>query len=225
MKILPLIFAFISALAPYITQKTGLSKKYGFPLKMLCVLLYLITGVFSALLLYRVTAYSVMILGGLALGAFGDFFLEYKKKKFFPLGMVFFALGHIAYIITFLSIGEDKAVYYLLPVLGVTVIQYLPLLLIIRKLKFKKFKEMILLYSAVLVFFFSCTLVMGTSCMKEGNLSFGLCIIIGGTLFFASDLMIGMGKGGIERPAFLHNAVSYTYFAAQTLLALSIYFQ
>lgn len=225
MKTLPLIFAVVSALMPVITQKTGLSEKYGFKMKMLCAFMYLITGVISAAVVYRVTVYSLLILGALVFGMLGDFFLEYKAKKHFPLGVVFFALGHIAYIICFLCIGRDKAAYYLLPVLGVSVIQYIPLLLLINKLKFKKFKEMMLLYSAVLVFFFSCALVMGTITIRNGNLSFGLCLIFGATLFFASDIMIGAGKGGIKRPKFLHNAVSYTYFAAQAFFALSIFFQ
>ena len=210
---------------PVILQKTGLSDKYGFSMKMVCAFMYLATGMISAFSLYRVTDYSVMILGALIFGVLGDFFLSYKKDRYFPVGMAFFALGHIAYIITLLTIGDRKAVYYVIPVSGVAFIQYLPLFLIIRRLKFKKFRELMLLYGAVLVFFFSCTLVMGAVCAYRGNLSLCLCLTFGGALFFASDLMIGLGKGGIQRPAFLHNAVSYTYFVAQTLFALSIYFQ
>lgn len=225
MKTLPFIFAVVTVLLPVITQKTGLSEKYGFKMKMLCAFMYLITGVVSAVAVYRVTAYSVMILTALVLGMLGDFFLEYKAKKLFPFGVVFFALGHIAYIFTFLCIGENKAVYYVLPVLFTATVMYLPLLFIIRRLKFKKFKKLILLYSAVLVFFYACALVMGTIPIRNGNLSFGLCLIFGATLFFASDIMIGVGKGGIKRPKFMQNAVSYTYFAAQALFALSIYFQ
>lgn len=225
MKILPLIFAAFSVSMPVITQKTGLSEKYGFKMKMLCAIMYLITGILSAVSLYRITAYSLMILGALLFGVLGDFFLSYKNDKYFPVGMAFFALGHIAYIITFLCIGGENAVKYVIPVFGVAVIQYLPLFLIIRRLKFKKYRELMLIYGAVLVFFFSCAFVMGCVCAYCGNLSLCLCLVFGGALFFASDLMIGLGKGGIKRPAFLQNAVSYTYFAAQTLFALSIYFQ
>jgi uncharacterized membrane protein YhhN len=72
----------------------------------------------------------------------GDFFLEYKAKKLFPLGVTFFALGHIAYIFTFLCIGEDKTAYYVLPLLFTATVMYLPLLFIMRRLKFKKFKKL-----------------------------------------------------------------------------------
>ena len=41
-------------------------------------------------------------------------------------------------------------------------------------------------------------------------------------IFFEDE---GFSGKNIKRPDFLHNAVSYTYFAAQALFALSIYFQ
>lgn len=89
MKILPLILAVITALLPFVLQKTGLSEKYGFKMKMLCAFMYLATGILSAAVLYRVTVYSLMILGALCLGVLGDFFLEYKSKSLFPIGAAF----------------------------------------------------------------------------------------------------------------------------------------
>ena len=94
MKILPLIFALISSLMPVITQKTGLSSKYGFKIKMLCAFMYLVTGVISVAAIYSVTQYSFFILGALVSGVLGDFFLSYKEDKYFPVGVLFFALGH-----------------------------------------------------------------------------------------------------------------------------------
>ncbi len=226
MKTLPLIFAVISALMPVITQKTGLSEKYGFKMKMLCAFMYLITGILSAVAVYRVTAYSLLILGALAFGMLGDFFLEYKAKKFFPLGVVFFALGHIVYSYTFLCIGDYEALSYITAVITVTVAVTVIITAIAKtKFKLKGKKNMLLIYLPVLVFAFVCALVKGVISLNEGNLPFGMCLIFGGVLFFVSDIMIGVGKDGIKRPKFLHNAVSYTYFAAQALFALSIYFQ
>ena len=102
----------ISVLMPVATQKTGLSEKHGFKMKMLCAFLYLITGVVSAVAVYRITEYSFLMLGALTLGALGDFFLEYRSKKQFPLGVAFFALGHLVYSYTFLCIGDYKALSY-----------------------------------------------------------------------------------------------------------------
>ncbi|MBO5934243.1 MAG: lysoplasmalogenase [Clostridia bacterium] len=226
MKILPLIFAVITILTPVITQKTGLSKKYGFQLKMLCAVLYLATGVISAASFGAVTDYSAMMLGALVLGMLGDFFLEYKEKKLFPLGVVFFALGHIVYSITFLFAGENNAASHIAVVLGITLAVTAAIVIPAKtKLKLNGKKNMLLIYVPVLVFSFACAVVRGVAAFGESNRIFGLCLISGGLLFFVSDIMIGVGKGGIKRPEFLHYAVSYTYFAAQALFALSILFQ
>lgn len=226
MKTLPIIFAVISAVMPVITQKTGLSKKYGFKLKMLCALLYLITGVLSAISLGSVTQYSVLMLSGLALGFLGDFFLEYKRKKLFALGAVFFALGHIVYSLTFLLIGDCNALSDIWAVLGITVAVTAVIFAFAKtKLRLKGKKNMILVYAPVLIFSFACAVVKGAMAISQGAFAFGLCLIWGGSMFFASDIMIGVGKGGTKRPKILHYAVSYTYFAAQALFALSILFQ
>lgn len=226
MKTLPFIFAVVTVLLPVITQKTGLSEKYGFKMKMLCAFMYLITGVVSAVAVCRVTAYSVMILTALVLGMLGDFFLEYKSKKFFPLGAAFFGIGHIVYSCTFLFVGTYKALSHIEIIAGITLVLSAVTLLFAKvKLRLKGKKKLILAYAPVLIFAFTSALVSGGLAMNEGNLSFGMCLNFGGVLFFASDIMIGVGKGGIKRPKLLHNAVSYTYFAAQALFALSIYFQ
>ena len=226
MRFLTYIVAASSIVMPVITQKTGLSKKHGLPFKMLCAFLYLITGVLSALSFGSVNEYALMILAALVLGVLGDFFLEYKGKRLFPLGVVFFAMGHIVYSATFLFAGKHKAASLIACVLGVTLaVTFVIIDFAKTKLKLKGKKNMLLIYVPVLVFSFACALVNGTAALISGDVCFGLCLMAGGSLFFMSDIMIGMGKGGFDRPAFLRNAVSYTYFAAQTLFALSILFQ
>lgn len=226
MKTLPLISAVITALLPVISQKTGVSKKYGFKIKMLGAFMYLVTGVLSAFAVNAVTAYSVMIISALTLGALGDFFLEYKSKKLFPLGAAFFAVGHIVYSCTFLFAGEFKAISCIWAVLGITAGLVATVILVAKtKLKLSGKKKLLLLYVPVLIFAFASALACGVLAIGAGKLPFALCLIFAGVLFLASDIMIGVGKGGVKRPKFLHNAVSYTYFAAQALFALSILFQ
>ena len=226
MKILPLLLALITASLPVILQKTGLSKKYPFQNKMLCAFMYLITGVFSAICIYNVTAFSLLILSALVFGILGDLFLEYKSKKFFALGAGFFAIGHIIYSYTFLFVGSYKASANAQAVIGITlVITAITVFFAKTKLKLHGKKNLLLVYAPVLILAFASSLVSGINAISIGNLSYGLCLISGGILFLSSDIMIGIGKGGIKRPEFLHNAVTYTYFPAQALLALSIYFQ
>ena len=226
MKILTLIIAVISVLLPIISQKSGLSKKYGFKLKMLSAFMYLLTGILAVLTTGIMTDYSLFMLGALVLGMLGDFFLEYKSKKLFPLGAVFFALGHIVYSVTFLFIGDYRAVSYIWAVLGMTVAVTAVIFAFAKtRLHLKGKKKMIIIYAPVLIFSFACAVVKGALALSTGKFAFGLCLIWGGSMFFASDIMIGVGKGGVKRPPFLHYAVSYTYFAAQTLFALSILYQ
>lgn len=226
MKISALIFAVVTALLPVISQKSGLSKKYGFPLKMLSAVMYLLTGVTSAIAFGVITEYSLLMLSGLVFGILGDFFLDYKSKKLFPLGAVFFALGHIVYSITFLFIGNYNAASHIEAVLGMTVVVTAMIFAFAKaKLRLKGKKKMIVVYAPVLIFSFACAVVKGALALSEGSFGFALCLIWGGSMFFASDIMIGVGKGGVKRPKILHYAVSYTYFAAQALFALSILFQ
>ena len=226
MKILTLTIEVIGILLPIISQKSGLSKKYGFKLKMLSAFMYLLTGTLAVLATGMMTDYSLFMLGALVLGMLGDFFLEYKSKKFFPLGTVFFALGHLVYSYTFLFIGVYNAMAHIWAVLGMTLAVTIMIFAFVKtKLRLKGKKNMILIYAPVLIFSFACAVVKGAIALSEGSFAFGLCLIWGGSMFFASDIMIGFGKGGTKRPKILHYAVSYTYFAAQTLFALSILFQ
>lgn len=226
MKILPLIFALISSLMPVITQKTGLSSKYGFKIKMLCAFMYLVTGVISVAAIYSVTQYSFFILGALVSGVLGDFFLSYKEDKYFPVGVLFFALGHIVYSVTFLLVGEMKAIDYIVPVLILTVIMFIPVIYIIKvKINLGKMEIPLLIYGLLLLFSFACGVAKGVLAIKNGIISLGLCIISGAVLFVISDIMLGLKSGGMKLPKFLRHAVTYTYFPAQTLFALSICFQ
>ena len=226
MKYLTLLIAVISVNLPVISQKCGLSDKHGFRMKMLCAFMYLLTGVLAALSFGKITAYSVLVLGALVAGFLGDFFLEYKSKKLFPLGTAFFALGHLIYSYTFLSVSTQKMISDIIAVSVITLVLSAVIVAFAKtKLKLHGKKNLILVYAPVLIFAFASALVKGIEAVTEGRPAFGICLIFGGILFFASDIMIGMGKGGFERPAFLRNAVSYTYFAAQTLFAMSILFQ
>ncbi len=226
MKILLWVIAAISIAMPVITQKTGLSKKYPLTLKMLCVFLFLAVGAVAALVSESLTSYTIYILSALVSGGIGDFFLSYKKNKFFMLGLVFFAVGHLIYSYTFLCQGSYPASVYIILVAVITVVLTLSLF-IFAKLRMKLGNKQIpfTIYGAILVFFFSCAVVSGVVAIAKDNIGFGLCLIIGGALFSFSDLLIGAKFGGMRRPKILHYFVSYTYFAAQTLFALSIFFQ
>ena len=226
-KILLLILCPISALMPVITQKSGLSMKKPLGMKMLCVFLFLLVGLVSFLSQDYICSYSVGIMSALILGAIGDFILGYKNGKFMIPGAIFFSVGHIVYSITLIYLGEDSAEKYILWVLLLTFVLVVALL-VFSKLRLKLLgKKLVLLiaYGTILVIFFTCAIIRGVVAIKSGAIMLGLCLISGGALFSFSDLLIGAKLGGMKRPKILHYAVSYTYFVAQTLFALSILLQ
>lgn len=226
MKILPLIFAFISAILPVVTQKTGLSAKYGFKIKMLCALMYIITGIVSVSAISPITYYAFFILGALFSGFLGDFFLSYKNDRYFPVGVGFFALGHIIYSFTFLLIGETKAIEHIIPVTVMTLILFIAVVYIIKtKLNLGKIEKPVMIYALLLFFSFACGVANGIIAIKNGNFPMGLCMITASILFVVSDILLGLKTGGMKLPAKMRHMVTYTYFPAQTLFALSIYFQ
>lgn len=227
MKTVPLIFAVFSALMPVITQKTGLSQKYGFKMKMLCAFMYLITGIISAFTVRPITYYAFFILSALVAGFLGDFFLSYKNDRYFPIGVGIFALGHIIYSITFLFIGKMNASGYIIPVVVImTVILYMPVIYVIKtKINLGKMEFPIMIYALLLLFSFTCGIARGIVEIKNNNLLSGICIITASVLFVVSDMLLGLKSGGMKLPKMLRHAVTYTYFPAQTLFALSIYFQ
>ncbi len=225
-KTVLLIVAAFAALMPVLVQKTGLSAKYGFSMKMLCAFMYLATGVLAAVAYNAATLYTCFVFAALLFGVLGDFFISYKQDKYFLSGVLFFALGHIVYSIAFLGAGAYKAVQHIIPVAAVSVCIALFLFVIMKtRLQLGKLQIPLVIYAAILFFFFACAVTKGILAFAAGNLPFGLLVMAGGVLFIASDLMLGMRIGGVKLPKPLRHAVSYTYFPAQTLFALSIFFQ
>ena len=225
MKILSVIFAVFSALMPMITQKSGRTYESALRIKMLCAFMYLSTGVLATAA-FRITDYSILILAALVFGVLGDFFLSYNKEKHFLAGVLFFAIGHIVYSCAFLFAGGIKAKDCIFLILISATVLYIPVFCIIKtKINLKKMELPFLIYSLILVFSFVCGIVRGVLLMKNGNYLQGICLIAGSILFITSDIVLGLGFGGIKLPHIFRHTVSYTYFPAQTLFAISICFQ
>ena len=226
MKIILFLVCVLSAGMPVLVQRTGLSGKYGFKMKMLCAGMYLLTGALAAITFSAGSLYTFLILAALLCGVLGDFLLSYKNERYFLLGVIFFALGHVVYSIAFLAAGEHKAVAHIIPVAVFSVVMaFLLFLLAKAKLRLGKLQLPLLLYGTVLFFFFACAVTKGVMAISAGNLFFGLLLMAGAVLFIASDMMLGVQIGGVKLPKLLRHMVSYTYFPAQTLFALSIFFQ
>lgn len=222
-----LIFIFLTAFfMPVITQKTGLSEKYPFSMKMLCSFMFLVTGITAVVSTGNLTPYSIYILFALVAGVLGDFFLSYKNEKYFIIGVICFAAGHLLYSYTYLFQCKFLQPATAIPLIIAAAIATSLLFIFARyKMNLKKLLIPLTIYAFLLIFSFVCTVACGIIAITRTEIYFGFCVITGASLFLFSDILLGLNMGGIKLPRFLRHGVSYTYFPAQTLFALSIFLQ
>ena len=168
----------------------------------------------------------------LALGMLGDISLDLKyvykeqDKPFTIAGFLVFGVGHILYITgMFLEFYHDASfLYILLPLIGgvlggiITVLIEKPM-----KLQYKEFRWIVGAYATIL---FSMMFSTISLCILSGFQATSLILLMaGGILFALSDLILNMtyfGEGHEKPFDIISNTV--TYYIAQNLIALSIYF-
>ncbi len=226
MKILLFVLVIAAFFMPVAVNKKLFPDLNGIQTKMLCAFMYILVGIAAMLNARGDVKYSLFLFGALIFGFLGDFFLSWKNEKYFLFGVLFFAIGHIIYITAFIFIGNSALEKYFFIPLAITSILILLLLLGIKfvKLKLKKEQQPLLLYGFVLFFSFASGVSRGIFSLISGEIPLGMCLIAGSTLFIISDIFLGVSMMGIKLPRIFNHAVSYTYFPAQTILALSIFF-
>lgn len=226
MKILLFALVILSFLMPVAVNKKLFPKMNGLQTKMLCAFMYILVGLGSILCFSGEVKYAVFLFAALIFGFLGDFFLSWRNEKYFLFGVLFFGIGHIVYIITFMLIGSSALKeYFYIPVIITAVLAVLLIFAIkLSKIKIKREQKPVLLYGIILFFSFSAGVSRGINALITGEIPLGICLVAGSTLFIISDVFLGVGMVGIKLPKIFNHAVSYTYFPAQTLLALSIFF-
>jgi uncharacterized membrane protein YhhN len=155
--------------------------------------------------------YRTLVMAGLVFSLFGDVFLMLPRDRFVA-GLVSFLIAHLLYIAAFAQ-GEFRLTIWLL----VPFIIYAAILLrILLPHVPRALKVPVIVYAAAL-------LVMAWLAAERGaaGVPGGLLAAIGGVLFVASDSALALNR--FARPFRAADAlVLATYFAAQTLIALSI---
>lgn len=168
----------------------------------------------------------------LALGMLGDVALDLKyvfrekDYEFTMAGFTAFGLGHILYITgMFLEFYHGQNVLYvMIPI--ILAIMMGPVTMFIGKLsrvKYGRFKWIALVYAMTL---FGTTFTAFSLWIMSGFSNNGLMLLfIGGVLFAVSDLILNLTYFGVghEKP-FDIISNTYTYYAAQFIIALSILF-
>lgn len=173
--------------------------------------------------------YALAVIIALVLGLLGDIFLCLhdmlvipKRKDFVQyVGVTFFFLGHICYMFNFLSLAPLKL--YLIPFVVIMPVIYLVLALT------KKVKTNTLQNVFLTIYFLALNLILLSSInliiVREDNV-FPILVLIASTLFISSDIVLGLSW--FAPSAKLHKNYDFyiilSYFAAQCIYAISIYF-
>lgn len=209
-------------------------KSFGY--KNICSALFFAAGLLAVAISNNHTPYARMIVIGLLFGWIGDLFLHIVSDKiiFFGIGGLAFLIGHIFYIDAFSKAIRETypaastfAWYEILAV--VLIVAAVVVYGVVKKIKFNAMMVPVLLYAVTI----SAMLVKALRyCI--GELAYGtndhmvmifVTVALGAILFVLSDGSLGMilfAGQKKNRPLKIFNIV--TYFAAQILLASSIFF-
>lgn len=192
-------------------------------LKVLSAFLFVMTA-YSA---YRVCSFpplfpSLMLAGHLC-GMLGDFFLEFKKT--FAVGSAFFAAGHICYTTAF-DLGFDRPLWSfpLYPVLFAVLWAAYVILIIKADIRFAGKRLPIALYCLALLAMAAAAVSRAVLSLMQGNAVFALTVAAGALLFVYSDTVLFLAMLSPKKPKHSGNAIKFSYFPAQLLLALAILF-
>lgn len=172
--------------------------------------------------------YSFIVILGLILGLIGDIFLclnganaNPKRKNLLQfVGVAFFFLGHICYMVNFLVLETLKL--YLIPTLIV-----LPIVYII--LAFKVLTSNTPQNVMLAIYYLALNLILTSSInlmIVRGVNAFTLLNLIGCALFISSDSVLGLSwfAPSLKLPKTYDYYIILSYYAAQCMFALSIYF-
>ncbi len=156
--------------------------------------------------------YKYFVLGGLSLSLAGDAFMMLRRKRF-ELGLAAFLLAHLCYIAAFRTGMVPR--FALQPLLPLVIFAALLLRVLLPYLG--KMKYPVLLY--VMVITAMAALAAGRYIQFGGAKP--LCAFAGAALFLASDAVLAYDRFAKPIPR-AQGIILGTYFAAQTLIALSV---
>lgn len=173
-------------------------------------------------------SYGLAIIVALILGMLGDIFLcldgnshPDRKNLITSIGVLFFFLGHICYMINMLTLAPLKL--YLLPTLLVFPLIYI--ILCLTKVLNSKLTQNILLA----IYFLALNLILVSAInlvIIQGATAFTMLLLFACVLFISSDTVLGLTwfAPKIKFPKNTDYYIILSYFLAQCLFALTIYF-
>ena len=239
MILFPLIFALVALCAFMVFE---LKKKYfvAIFLKGFASLGFILTFGFAVLtrleayhdgsihnLLYDSGLYTatMLFLFGLVCGLLGDIFLALrpllspeKDKKIIVGGIVYFAVGHVFYLVALLLVGSFS---YLSVIFGLVMV-----VIVFLGSKILKFQMGIAKYPT-LAYTFLIFMMVGQAFangLATDFSTFTSLVFAGALLFSVSDLLLAPIYYQGNKNKFIIGSNLITYYAAQLLIAISILF-
>ena len=212
--------------------------KQSFITKVICSLLFVLLGVFAAKETGNNTMFADYMIWGLVFGMAGDLLLHAMTTKMLPfiLGVVAFLIGHVYYIMAIqraiYTVGLSKGLFVWYELLIILVVVVLAVIYCIKTNAFKRKGPMVyglLAYGVVLA-----TMLAKAVRYVADEIAFGVndnmamiavTVGLGAILFFLSDATLGIiltDDKPVKRGMRIFNIT--TYYAAQVLLAASIFF-
>ncbi len=216
--------------------------KKSLTFKMIAATSFVAIGVLGMFITDNLSQYAKLMIIGLALGWFGDLFMHIPHPPGNPrmsvvyIGAAGFLVGHIFYVMAFVKstaklVNEYK--FLTTPEIIAFFVIFITFAIMLEPVfKFKfinKFMQIALyIYSIFLIIMlikackFGITYFISNS---ENGLYGMLILLVGGILFFISDLTLGIRLlGGGKGNKTVKTISLYTYFIAQLFLSTSISF-
>lgn len=170
----------------------------------------------------RQTKYFKTMISGFVLAALGDVLLDLDNSKFgilFIVGMLFFALTHVMFSVSFLKhIKFSKVTFISLLCI------FIPTILVLNCFDLINAGTLTLVINVyALIISFMVSLAITLFCKKGLSKSFKLTTLIGVLLFAVSDLILVFALFGNNPTKELLLTNNFVYYVAQLVIGLSFY--
>lgn len=209
-------------LSGFFHTKEDASKRLIF--KLTASVLFCALGLGAMFLKGSYSAYGIGVLGALIFGLIGDIFLcmkglaQPKKQMLFDaLGFFCFGIGHVLFVVIFLSVTSFN--WYVLP-LFLAVPAGLGLFMVFKALNAKKLNGALLGYAS----FLGLMLMSAVNLYLNTKNAAGILAVIAAVLFTISDLSLSLREFGrfVNKKPLIYTILA-SYYIAQCLFAFSIF--
>lgn len=200
--------------------------------KCVCAALFILIGVLAMRAAQNYNAWAYLMLSGLFVSSWGDWFLGVSMKgKVFIAGVLSFLTAHVFYVAAYIKITAaqfpDVALFAGWEIVAALAgLAALIVVALVRKMQFGEFKIPILIYSAVIVTMLVKAVSLGIHLFSAGGDAIPAAVLLsaGAFLFVLSDAVLALILFGGKDTRGMTALNLITYFSAQTLLASSLYF-